>query len=387
MVKSGGVKSPHTIGIEMGRREMGVDPQAGRKAATEALELRSKAEIAAKAQAVVEQAAQSVMEHSDNGLVLESILIDPNWSEMLSTGSTLLDLALTGSRVYGGGVPGGILMEIYGKSGSGKTSILSELGGSSQARGGEVMFLDPEARLDEKYSLTYGLRIPKDNYHRPDTVTEMFELLEDWNPSSKHLNVLAADSLAALSTNLEMEKGDKMGMRRAKEFSEGLRKHCRLISEKNWLVACSNQVRTGDYGDVTPGGVAVGFYSSARVSVNQKTKIEIEKTIGKSKVKRVIGICSECVVTKSSIDRPYRTAPIYIVFDYGIDDVRGNLQFIKDMTGDATYNAVDKTYQAINAAIKHIEDYNLEEQLRKETIELWYEIEQKFRIHRKPKTR
>lgn len=335
----------------------------------------------------VKEAVQSVKDKVENDIILENVLIEPNWKEMLSTGSTLLDLALTGSRVYGGGVPGGILVEIYGRSGSGKTSILSELGGSSQARGGEVMFLDPEARLDEKYARTYGLEIPKESYHRPNTVTEMFELIEKWNPSTEHLNVLATDSLAALSTNLELEKGDKMGMRRAKEFSEGLRKHCRLISEKNWLLACSNQVRQGDFGDVTTGGKAVEFYSSARISVNQKDKITVDKVIGKKKVSRVIGIQSECVVTKSSIDVPYRSAPIYIVFNHGIDDIRGNLQYIKDMTGDTVYNAVDKTYQILNAAIRYIEENNLEEKLRKETIDLWYEIEQKFKINRKPKKR
>ena len=55
----------------------------------------------------------------------------------------------------------GTSVAIIGKSGSGKTSILSEMGGSVQARGGKVRFMDPEARLDEKYAMTYGLKIPK----------------------------------------------------------------------------------------------------------------------------------------------------------------------------------------------------------------------------------
>ena len=39
---------------------------------------------------------------------------------MVSTGSTLLDLAISGTRVRGGGYPGGILVEIFGASGTGK---------------------------------------------------------------------------------------------------------------------------------------------------------------------------------------------------------------------------------------------------------------------------
>ena len=33
---------------------------------------------------------------------------------MVSTGSTLLDLAISGGRVRGGGIPGGIMVEIFG---------------------------------------------------------------------------------------------------------------------------------------------------------------------------------------------------------------------------------------------------------------------------------
>lgn len=354
---------------------------------TEAAAKVEKAEEEMQAEQKVEKAVESVKQQNKEELNLEELLIEPNWNYMISTGSTLLDLALTGTRVYGGGVPAGILMEIYGRSGSGKTSILSEMGGSVQAKGGQVRFMDPEARLDDKYAATYGLVIPKNNYFRPDTVTELFELIEEWDPPSGKINLVAADSLAALSTDLEMEKGDKMGMRRAKEFSEGLRKNCRIISARNWIVACSNQVRQGDFGDVTPGGKAVEFYSSARISVNQKNKIEKEKAFGKAKVKRAIGIQSDCVVVKSSIDKPYRTAPIYIIFDYGMDDVRANLQYMKDMTSSTSYNVFDKTYVSMDSAIAYIEDNGLEGTLRKAVIELWYEVEKKFKISRKPKMR
>jgi len=335
----------------------------------------------------IDEAVKSTQDNAEKVLNLKAVDVEPNWKEMLSTGSTLLDLALTGGRVYGGGVPGGILMEVYGRSGSGKTSILSELGGAAQAKGGEVMFLDTEARLDEGYARTYGLSIPKESYHRPNTVTEMFSLMGGWDPDPKNLNVLAADSLAALSTELELEKGDKMGMRRAKEFSEGLRKYCRLISKMNWLVACSNQVRQGDFGDVTPGGKAIEFYASARISVNMKGKVEKVKKVGKKDITKPIGIYSECVVTKSSIDKPYRTAPIYIIFDYGLDDIRANLQWNKDMKADTSYNALDKTYVGMDAAINYIEENELEDKLKNETIALWAEIEAKFKIDRKKKNR
>ncbi len=333
----------------------------------------------------IKKAVESVKESAEMEPLSDLVI---SWKDTLSTGSTLLDLAISSGRKYGGGVPGGILIEVYGRSGSGKTSILSELCGSAQAKGGDIFFADPEARLDKEYAETYGVDVPKNAYFQPNTVTELFDKFGKWKPTSEStINVFAADSLAALSTDLEMEKGDKMGMRRAKEFSQELRKKARMINENNWILACSNQVRQGDFGDITPGGKAVEFYSSLRISVNQKEKLYKEKSFGGKKIKRAYGIQSHCVVTKSSIDKPYRDVPIYIVFDYGIDDVRGNLQWIKDVLGNTKYTAVDKDYARMDQAIDWIEKNDLEEELRKEVIKLWQEVEERFKHPRKKKKR
>jgi len=351
-------------------------------------------EVVDKTVALIDQAVASVQEVKESEeLALEPLIREKpiSYGETLSTGSTLLDLCLTGGRCHFGGVPYGILLEIYGRSGSGKTSVLSELGAASQSKGGDVRFADPEARLDEAYAQTYGLSIPKDNYFKPDTVTELFDLIGNWNPPVGKPNVFAADSLDALSTKMEMEGEDKMGMRRAKEFSEGLRKHCRLIEKRDWIIACSNQVRQGDNGDVTPGGKAVEFYSSARISINRTAFIEKERTLpGKKKAhKRVIGIISKCKVTKSSIDKPYRDCLVYIIFDYGIDDIRGNLQYVKDVDELSKYWVGDDHpgYVAMDDAIAYIEKNKRESMLKERTIKLWNDVEARFKQERKQKTR
>ena len=327
--------------------------------------------------------------------------------KVLSTGSTLLDLAISGKRIRGGGVPGGLLMEVFGRSQSGKTAIMAEILASAQSRGGDTSIEDPEARLDAEYSRIYGVTIDKKSYSRPDTVEEIFEGVQDWKPkSSNEINVRGTDSLAALSTELEMSpKGDKMGQKRAKEVSAGFRKSARIITNNNWLWVCTNQVRQGDYGDTVPGGMATAFYASIRVKLKQVD--EITKTIklgsteevteptnkkdkkkdNKGEFKKVIGIESEAFVVKS-IDDPYRKAMIFILFGYGIDDIRGNLQYIKDMTNNTVYTCPDgKTYQQLNAAIGHVEKNDLVDQLRENTIDLWEAIEAKFNLNRPIKRR
>lgn len=320
---------------------------------------------------------------------------DGDFGTVISTGSTLLDLEISGRRIHGGGLPGGILVEIFGPSSSGKTVLLTEIGGAVQRANGATMFHDPEARLNPLFAALFGLSIKDIAYKTPDTVTEVFKAVREWEPSNiKIVNGIFADSLAALSTDLEMEnkEGDKMGMRRAKEFSEELRKTCRILKQRNFLMVCSNQVRqnmdAGPYGPrfTSPGGEAIGFYSSLRLRTFKPEKIRTRQLIAGKEVKRVIGVDVQVEVFKSSISNPYGIAPVTIIFDYGIDDIRQNLQYIKTYNKYTTYTLGGENIgRSMEESIDHIEKNKLESVLREEVINLWEEIEAKFETNRKPR--
>ena len=314
----------------------------------------------------------------------------------ISTGSTLLDLAISGGRVRGGGLPGGILVEIYGPSGSGKTVLLSEIAGSIQRRKGEIMFHDPEARLNKQFAKMFGLNLEDSKYSRPNTVTEVFKAVRKWEVKDDTvINGIMADSLAALSTDMEMEEDtDKMGMRRAKEFSEELRKTCRILAKNNYIMVCSNQIRVnmnaGPYGQkhTTPGGESIGFYASLRLRTKTPEKIKVVKSFAGKKVERTIGVDVLVEVVKSSIWKPHRTAPVSIIFDYGIDDIRQNLQYVKQHTKNTMYMVGSFTLaKSLEDSIKQVEEEGLEEALKQEVILLWNKIERSFDSHRKPKKR
>lgn len=322
--------------------------------------------------------------------------LPPNFGKIVSTGSTLLDLTISGGRLEYGGIPTGIFVEIFGPSGAGKTALLSELSASVQNQGGSVKFCDPEARLDQQYTEIYGVSVKDQfSYCKPDTVSELF-VDEIWHwetPNDGRIHMIAADSLAALSTNMEMDNddGDKMGMRRAKEFSEGLRKTCRIINEKDWLIVASNQVRTGENGKMeSPGGQAIGFYASLRIRVKPgypQSKIIKKKKIGRKEVEHVMGIQSECFIHKSSVDVPYRKCPLSIIFGYGIDDIRDQLQYFKDLRSDSNYDCFSKSVVSMDDAIRYIEDHDLTKQLKDRTVELWNEVQDKFKFDRPKKKR
>jgi recombination protein RecA len=159
-------------------------------------------------------------------------------------------------------------------------------------------------------------------------------------------------------------------------------------------MVCSNQVRqnmdAGPYGQkyTSPGGQAIGFYSSLRLRCSSPEKIKTKVKMAGKEITRVIGVKTKVEVYKSTIWKPYRDAPLTILFDYGIDDVRQNLQFIKDYTANTTYTVVGRKLAiGIEESIHLVEDNNLENELREEVIDLWEEIEGKFTQVRKPRGR
>ena len=324
-------------------------------------------------------------------------MYDGNDSLMISTGSTLLDLAISGGRVRGGGIPGGILVEIFGPESSGKTVFLCEIAGDIQRKGGKVMFRDPEARLNREFARTFDLNFDEVEYGRPNTVTELFTGIREWKPEGNGIiNGIMADSLAALSTDMEMdnEEGDKMGGRRAKEFSEGFRKTARLLSQNNYLIVASNQLRdtmaTQPFAQKSkpPGGWAIGYYSSLRLKTNVVQKLSRQTKMGGKARKLTHGVQTEVTVVKSSVWKPHRSAIVTIDFDYGIDDVRENLNYVKDMTGASEYAVGDeKLGTKMSSAIAKVEEEDLEGKLKEQVINLWEELESKLTVERKPKKR
>jgi RecA/RadA recombinase len=260
------------------------------------------------------------------------------------------------------------------------------------AKGGNIHFADPETRLDKEYSRIYGVEIPEDHYSRPTTVEEIFNHIGNWSPENESvINIYGADSLAALSTEMEVDDKDKRGQNRAKKFSEGVRKTMHKIAKPHKLLICTNQIREGDYGKFTPGGWAIPFYASLRIELSKSKPHQLKKTTKYtekgSQQEKVVGIKSDARCTKNTINDPFREAPIYIMFGYGIDDIRANLQYLKELKGEESYGEIANNYATIERAVRYIEDNDLEMTLKEQVIDAWNEVENKLKIKRKPKKR
>jgi len=335
----------------------------------------------------------------------KSAIFTPTFDVVVSTGSTLLDLTISGKRSGYGGIPGGIVVEVFGPSSSGKTALVVEIGASAQYKGWEAKYKDPEGRLDRDYATLTGLSLKDQNYYQPNSIEDVFEDTWNWKPKKvgkDTINTELIDSLAALlAREGVVEEDEKLAWsnmaaaRRAIVFSEGFRKICRFIEQENRLLVCTNQLRedimkTFGSKEKTPGGKGVGYYSSLRIRVGPPPKgwkIERKKKYGSKEVKKHVGIISRCYVAKSSIDDPYRYCDIYIMFGHGIDDIRTNLAWLKDAKQDKVYDCFGKTCKSLDGAVSCIEESGKQKELRDETIKVWREIEELFYEVRKPKLR
>lgn len=339
--------------------------------------------------------------------------------QLISTGSLLLDKAISGGVAKYGGIPGRTIVQVYGPNSTGKTTLMAEALGYVQRAGGKYRVRDPEARLVPAYCKTFGVHLNQDEIERTGTITDMFEGLigpieekdkktkrnteKAWTPDPTKVNMYAVDALAALASKMEMEHGDKMGQKRAKDFSEGFRQISDHIYNYNILMFCTDQVRdnVGGYGEAQKpsGGNAVGYYSSLRIKLKKTGDIVKEvKLDGMTKSEKVtIGIEVEAFVKKSSIDRPFRTAPLRLIFNYGWDDIGANLQWLKDHGAmqvhptdpnkKPSYVIRDKNFMSLDMAIKFVEDEGLEQEIRDRVVEIWDQIEEQATPIRKEKVR
>jgi RecA/RadA recombinase len=321
---------------------------------------------------------------------------------MISTGSTLLDLAIAGGRVRGGGIPGGVIVEIFGPPSIGKTTLICEIAGNVQKKGGETNFNDPEGRLSSQFAKIHDYEIDEKDIKHPRTPMDIFPKIRKWEPKNTEIiNGEFIDSTAALISDLELEEKKDEYQRRAKLFSQELRKSAIPIAEKNLLVVASNQLRqnmdSGPFGEKysTPGGEAWKFYSSLRLKCSKSNPFKIQETVklrGKEH-KQTIGTAMDIYVAKSSIWIGYLSAPVYLLNNYGIDDIRANLIYLKQYGPKVKKdNGVDysgytlngeKLAPGINDAIDIIEKENAQDDLKETVIDLWEEIQSLFRTDRR----
>lgn len=236
--------------------------------------------------------------------------------EVISSGSYSIDHAL--GR---GGFPRGTIAEIFGKPSGGKTTLSLLAIAEAQKLGGTAAFIDVEHSLDLDWAAKLGVKTDDLVVTQPDSGEQALQIVEELVQTGQ-VDMIVVDSVAGLipKSELEAELGQPNMAAQARLLSQALRRLVPVVGKSRSVLLFINQVRDGlnPYGpkEVTPGGNALKFYSSLRISVKKVSGSEIKGTEGEP-----LGHQVEASIVKNKTAAPGKKATFILRFLEGVDRV------------------------------------------------------------------
>lgn len=288
-------------------------------------------EAAASALSIAKDLVTSLNKSSKIGAVAHMLSEESDTLGYISTGSSLLDLAIS-NRPYGG-VPVGRITEISGLEQSGKSLLGAHILASTQRMGGIPVLIDTEAASTPTFMRAIGMDLNSCPIIQATTIEEVFDRIEfvieqvrrkELEHGQRKVLTIVVDSVAAVSTKSEMEASfDAQGWatQKARIISQAMRKLTNEIKNQLVCLVFINQLRidpTVTFGDkyTTPGGKGIGFHASVRLRLQQSSKIKA-KINGREEL---IGYSTKATVHKNRLGPPGKVVFYNILFSSGIDD-------------------------------------------------------------------
>lgn len=323
--------------------------------------------------------------------------------EFLPCGSTILSL------IGSGGFPVGKMINIVGDKSTGKTLLTLEALFAMKQKYEDklkIYYDDCESGYSFDTEKIYGKKLFDENIEPSKTIEEMeFNLNLQLNSiNNDEYLVYVVDSFDALSSDAEIKRAEKRrkgiedgktvdsgtyGMEKQKFCSELFRVLISKIKNKNCLLIIISQVRQNIgimFGEryTRSGGKALDFYASQIYWLAECEKYK-KKDIP-------TGVCIKVKNKKNKVGLPYRQGFIDILFDYGIDNITSNINFLYDLKTPTGKSQKAKTVKWNDLEpmrpiklITYIEENNLEDELEQKVKSKWYQIEQDIKTKRKQK--
>lgn len=240
-------------------------------------------------------------------------------------------------RPIDGGIPLGRDLEIYSRlPETGKSSIALAILKSFQLQGLRTAYVDAECTLTEQYLNQLGI-LTRDGPERPGIIPVLIvrsqeevipaeTILNAVRALSKMVDLVVVDSIAALEKedNLAKDDGDPNQMGGiAKLLGESIRKNLAKRAAVIWLNQ-SRQTMGGMPGMgpqyVTPGGKAVGFFSSVRLELSQVERLKIGKDDDP------YGIAVKVFTAKNKIAPQFKSVTLKYIFGDGFSSIDDYIQ-------------------------------------------------------------
>ena len=359
---------------------------------------------------IVLQIEKSANEGKTNQSIIHSYTVN----DLLPTGSTLLNLAL--SDTQSGGWLKGSMANIIGDSSAGKSFValttLAEINNDTAFNGYSLIYDDVENANSFNMAYLFGnsfenrlldsLKYDNNNENSPSDMIEDFQLnlvraLENGSC------VYCLDSFDALNAEADEQKSMKMleareqgkksagtyGMAKAKKSSEILRQIIGRLKYTKSFLSIVSQTRD-NINPMSPqkktraGGRALKFYATHELWLTNGGAIKSKD--------RIIGSRCKIKISKNKLTGKIREIEFPIYYDYGIDDVSSCIDFLlkeKHWEGGGnskiTPNGLNIDPCSRSKLIGQIERQQLERQVSKIVSQVWHAIEDDLRLRRKPK--
>ena len=341
----------------------------------------------------VEDAAQKPLDK------IEVSSVDPDW--LIPTGSTLLNCAC--SDLHTGGYGIGKITNLIGDSSSGKSLLaltsFAEVAMYTRYDDYRLIYDDVEAALEFNLDYLFGSEISDriETNIVSDTIQDFYgnivKALKDGRPF-----IYILDSLDALTSREEQERAlkeagmmkkkqdDKGGWKteKARLVSEILRVTAREIKSSEALVVVISQTRDNlGFGFSTKtrsGGRALKFYSCHEMWLSIREPFKSKN--------REIGVRTNAKVSKNKLTGKKRDVDIPIYYDYGVDDLSANVEFLvtEEVWGKEKNTIVAEELNlrgTKDKLVRLIEENSLEGEVQKLVGASWRSIEEELRLNRK----
>lgn len=272
----------------------------------------------------------------------------------IDTGNLALNFSCSG-KFFGGGVPAGRMVEIFGNSSSCKTLFALNILNGVQKAGGIAVFIDAEGTLNKEFAEKAAhidtSRIIVLGPDKCPTLEKCFKAMHTIinktiarYGSSKPICIVY-DSIAAspserefantqIEEGMSKEKIKSMGGgvakpgERAKICSEELRSLNPLLEKNNCSIVFINQLRSkigvmfGNPNTTGGGGRSLEYYTCLRLETRASKRL-------KDKLDNVIGMNVTVANQKNKVFKPFITAKdMHLFFDKGINPFGGLLDLL-----------------------------------------------------------
>ena len=330
--------------------------------------------------------------------------------EFISTGSILLNLAMSG-KGKDGGYARGRIVNLVGDGSSGKTLLALEACAQAYYNLNKkatdlfpavkkitIVYNNVEGVMDFPIEDMYGQEfVEAIEWVRFDTAEtvgrDYLKRVKDLKKGEFLLYII--DSIDAMSSTASKKRAEdsikkdkdqdgSYGMEKQKYFSSTLfPRACEYMEGKDATMICISQVReninAGLFGakHYRVGGKALDFYTHQVAWLAQIAKLSKEFR----STKKIYGVRTKAKLNRNKVAKPFREAEFDILFDYGVDDIGSMLTYMYGTARDIQWEGVD--YKRIDL-IKHLEDNPKEyDKLVEMVVQDWDEIEEKIKPKRK----